>query len=309
MKHKTIIAALLAFSSIVSCSNAKRSGIVLPVTYVDIAGPRPVINYSINGREASSMIHSNASMYIQLSTDNAEYFGVRDMVETGYFGITEPGKTSMSYRGVIDEIVMGGLTYSDVTVSVFNKYPADAKGFGMLGLPWITENRIVLNYGDRTVTIQPDGKQVDSIVKKLKKDGYVEVPMTNEDGMYYVEAAINGVTGRFSVNTVSRLSVDSLFAERAGIARGEVAGTFGGPGGKTGYIYEINDGLDIAIGCVRIRTAGYIEDKYAYSGSTRPEKPEDNIGGALSGDFLIENNAVVDFGNCKLYLPGPQSAK
>lgn len=304
--HPTKIALMLAWIVCSCCSpkatDAEPAGTILPVHIVDISGPRPTIAYSINGKAASSMIHSNANMYIQLSPENAVYFGIEDMKETGRFGITEPGKTNTSYTGIIQKMEMGHLSYDSIRVSVFSKFPPDKEGFGMLGLPWIKENHIILNYQNNTVAIRPNRHQQDSIKACLMEMGYNALPMIEEDDQYFTEASINGVKGKFSINTVSRLSIDSLFAVRAGIEPAGVAGTYGGPGGRTGYIYDTKEKLKIQIGTIEITAEGFIEDKYAYANAQRPENAEENIGGSLSGDFMIENKAVIDFGNLTLYL-------
>ena len=268
---------------------------------IELAGPRPTINYLINGKPETSMIHSNAGMYIQLAPDRAEELGVTNWVENGEYGITEPGKVGHRYKAVIKQIQMGNLTYSDIDVDIFSK-PKGAEHIGMLGLPWITENRIVIDFGTNAVAIQPNKHQQDSIENRLAGGNYVVVPMEKDGDLYFAEVSVNEVKARFTVSTVAELFVDSVFAVRSGVEFGPVVGTFGGPSGMTGNVYQSAADFKISLGGFEVGTGAIIDDQYKYIDEKRPENEAESIGGTLGAEFLMEHNAVVDFGNLKLYF-------
>lgn len=303
-RHEFVLIAL--FAVFCSCNTQQKSekeskGAVLPMEVIELAGPRPTINYLINGKPETSMIHSNAGMYIQLTPERAEELGVTDWGENGEYGITEPGKVGHRYKAVIKDIKMGNLSFSDVGVDIFSK-PKGAEHIGMLGLPWITENRIVMDFGNNTVMIRPDKQQTDSVEKKLLGNGYIVLPMSKDDDHYIVEASINNEKANFTISTVSHLYVDSVFAVHSGVQFGSIGGMFGGPSGMTGNVYETATDFKLSIGDFEVFTDALIKDEYKYIGHKRPENETECIGGTLGAVFMMRNKAVIDFGDLKLYL-------
>jgi hypothetical protein len=280
------------------------AGPVLPITFVDIAGPRPTIEYLINNKKATSMIHSNANLYLRLNYENSKYFDIEELTEVGVYGISEPGKPNTSYKAQVKELKFKDLVLNNKEVSIFETYPPDNEGFGMLGRQWIRENRIIIDYDKNQVTIQPSKDQSEFIAKQLFKNNYTSVPMElNEiDNSYYVEVIINDKKLNFFVSTVTRLIIDSEYAKAANIGIGEMAGTFSGPSGRTGYVYYSKGPFALKIGEFEAATNGVIEDTYAYSNRQRPSDPTEQTGGTLGAAFLMEHKAIVDFGNLVLYL-------
>jgi hypothetical protein len=287
-----------------SSIDSSNTGTIIPITFIDIAGPRPVIEYFVNDKKATSMIHSNANLYIRFNYENSQYYGIENLVEVGDFGISEPGKTNKSYKARINEIKMGNLILKDKEVRIFETYPPTEKGFGMLGRNWIRENNIIIDFGSNMVAIQPNKFQQDSIAEQLLKGNYVAVPMELDetDNSYYTDVVINNQQTKFCISTVSRLLIDSVYAEMANIKTGELFGSFGGPSGQTGSVYYSKEKFIIKIGAFETLSSGLIEDTYKYIDAKRPDDITNMIGGTLGAEFMIENKAVIDFGNLKLYL-------
>ena len=250
------------------------------------------------------MIHSNANLYIRFNYENSQYFGIENLVEVGDFGISEPGKTNKSYTARINEIKMGNLILKDKEVRIFETYPPTEKGFGMLGRNWIRENNIIIDFYNNTVAIQPNKFQQDSITEQLLKDNYVVVPMELDetDNSYYADIVINNQRTKFLISTVSQLIIDSVYAKTANIETGEIQGSFAGPSGKTGNVYFSKETFVIKIGEFETSTQGVVYNEYKYSNKQRPDDTAKQIGGTLGAAFFIEQKAVIDFGNLKLYL-------
>lgn len=283
-------------------NTVRSQGEIIPMRYKNIAGMRPVISYQINGKKATSVIHSNAMLYLNLNHKNAEYFGVENLREVSDFGISEPGKVDKSYIGTLKEMRFGSVVKNNTEISVFETYPADKKGFGMLGLDWIVENSVIMDFLNDVAIVGPEQRQQDSAGNILKANGYIMIPLQHKDDGFYVDVEVNGIVTPFRVSTVSSMTVDSVYAQRTGIHVGKKTGTYGGPSGAVGYVYKFND-IALRIGDLPITaTKGIIMDTYAYEGETRPDKKDDYCGGWLGAEFLKEQRAVIDFGRSILYI-------
>jgi hypothetical protein len=282
---------------------AGASSATVPLTIKTVSGHRPFIEIRLNGHSYSMMVHSNARFYMEISHAMAEQVGVKNVRHAGAFGIEAAGKVSPLGRdeATVDRLNIGSGELRDVPVSVFE---TPTPTIGMLGLDWIRANRIVVDYAQREVRVNPTPEQTSRMRTALLSRGYVAVPMhiSSEGGYYMVDVHLGSATRSMVVSTVAELFIDTDFAKVAGVEQGKVSGQYGGPKGATGNSYHTAKPVRISIGdwqSAPIKNAA-IEDIYAYENEQRPA--DDASGGMLGADVLLAAGSVVDFGNRTLYL-------
>lgn len=298
------VAATIALASPTNQAQMTEARSVIPFTIDEIFGARPVIDAVINGRPYRLVIHANAGSYLQINHAEAEKVGARNLHHQGTYGISAPGQLSPLGRddGVVDQLKIGDWSTPTAPVAVF-EVPAGGSQ-GMLGLPFLYENKVVVDFARRVLMLPKDGSTA-SITSEMAARGYRAHPMHRDatDGRYLLMVTINGITAPMVVSTVATINLDTAFAERADVQTGKAIGTYGGPSGATGTIYRSENPIKFQINHWTSRPMIVaIEDSYAYSNAQRPADATSARGGALGADFMIQNGAVIDFGNSVLYL-------
>jgi hypothetical protein len=306
--------AIVAFfaTSMTYASNATEiRPSVVPFT-IELSGnsPRPIVTALFNGHAMRMFIHSDLAFFAQLRHSDAAAFGV--VLAGGHqkFGIDREGHVSELGldNGTVASLKVGESENKDVPVGVFEIPQSD---FGMLGIGWINQNRVILDYGRKQATIAPTPDQAQIIGSELRKAGYVAIPMTFDEHYqhYVVRATINGVTRSMTVGTASPFLIDAVFADAAGAKRGPSAGHGGGPTGTQVEVYPLDAPVRISIdGWTSPEiSVGMIMDLYGYGARQRPADPADGTGGYLGGDFLQKTDAVVDFATHTLFVRGNQN--
>jgi hypothetical protein len=279
---------------------------VVPFTIESSGGsPRPMIKALFNGHPVRMMVHSDAGFFSQLRHSQAAAFGVVLTGDHESYGIDRAGHVSELGRdqGTVASLRVGKSEVKNVPVSVFEVPQSD---LGMLGIGWINENRVILDYRRKQATIAPSLDQAKAIGRELRKEGYVALPMTYDERRqrYVVRATVNGVTRSMTVGTATTFLVDTAFADAAGIKHGADEGEGGGPTGTQVAEYplgapvrvRINDWISPEI------STGAIMDIYGYGAQRRPADPAEANGGTLGGEFLQKTDAVVDFGSRTLFV-------
>ncbi|KAB7770043.1 hypothetical protein [Xanthomonas maliensis] len=265
------------------------------------AGRRPRVHAGFNGKPLEMEIHANAGLYMQLQHAFAKQVGVKILRHAGAFGIESPGQVSKLGRdeGEIADFNVGSTHLPHRPVSVFE---TPGEKVGMLGLDWIRDNGIVMDYVKHQVVLNPSHETRQSLSKRMSKSGYVAIPMTeNAKGRFVVPVTINDVTRAMTVGTVAGLILDSDFASAAHV-EGKAGVSYGGPGGATGLEYITDKPIYMMIDTWQSGPVIgiHIHDEYEYMGWPRPASGP--TGGTLGADFMIANGAVIDFGAKTLYL-------
>jgi len=281
---------------------------IVPFTIESSGGsPRPFINALFNGHPMRMIVHSDSVFFAQLRHDEAAAFGV--VLSGGHkkFGIDREGHVSDLGldNGVVASLIVGESENKNAPVAVFEIPQSD---FGMLGIGWVNQNRVIIEYGRKQMTIAPTPDQAQAIGAELRKAGYVPIPMTFDEHYhhYVVRTTINGVTRSMTVGTASPFLIDTLFADAAGVKRGQSEGHAGGPTGTQVTPYPLGAPVRVSIdGWTSPEiSVGLILDLYGYGANRRPADPADATGGYLGGDFLQKTDAVVDFGTRTLFVRG-----
>lgn len=311
-KSALIIAATVALASsanspITMATDASPDMATVPFTLEVSAGSlRPMVTASINGHAFPMMVHSNASSLIQLTHREAGEFGVTDIGDKAkQFGIVSPGKLSTLGRseGRVERLAVGESVSRDVTVDIFEIPQTDR---GMLGIPWIQGNRVIVDYAAHKVVVDPTQAYVEAMQRRLVGEGYTAVPMTFDttEHRYVVTAKVGGTASKMTVASATATGLDLGFADAAHVAKTAPKGRAGGPRGAVIPMYRSVLPVRFELGrWISEPIVGVmIEDDYAYMSQPRPKDPERLNGGTLGSDFLSASRAIVDFGSRTLYV-------
>ncbi len=281
---------------------------VVPFTIESSGGsPRPTVNALFNGHPMRMIIHSDAELFSQLRHSKAKAFGVQLTGGHENYGIDRSGHVSQQGldHGTVASLAVGDSVEVNVPVDVFEVPQND---FGMLGIGWIKQNRVILDYGRKQATIAPAPDQAQAIGSELRKAGYVPLPMKYDEHKhrYVVRATINGVTRTMTVGTATIFLLDTGFADAAGVKRGAHGGDGSGPTGTQVKEYPLAAPVRVRIdGWTSPEiSVGIVINTYGYTAQKRPANPDQAEGGTLGGDFLQKTDAVVDFGTRTLFVRG-----
>jgi hypothetical protein len=198
---------------------------------------------------------------------------------------------------------VGNAIVRDAKVSVF-EVPQD--DYGMLGVEWIRDNRVVLDFARNQALVAPSPAEVSAKAAALRKAGYIAIPMhyDEEEKRYTVRATLNGITRTMSVTSASELSIDQPWAEAAKLKLGKDTGEGSGPTGAHVPEYRLDAPIRLRIGdwTSPAIAGGSTHDLYGYAARPRPADPDAGISGYLGGVFLKRTGAVIDFGSRILYV-------
>ncbi|KAB0529375.1 hypothetical protein [Xanthomonas cissicola] len=269
-------------------------------TYRQTSGTRPYVPVKINGTNFLFMVHGNASFSAMTTHANANKAGITDLVQTGAYGIEEPGKVSSlgSAKAVANTFEVGGRVDSNMGISVF-EIPQDPPVDGMIGIKWLKNSRVMVDFSRNRLAIPDGDKDVEAEHQRLKKKGYVahKLSWSTNRNRFYVQPVINGTKSTFDVSTVAGVIFDDAFAGKASVTAGPVVDTYGGPTGTQGAVRENQGDYSISLdGQALVATRAKIYDTYAYDGEERPANASDQLSGYLGCDFMRANEAVIDFG-------------
>ncbi|BBD97024.1 hypothetical protein SAMIE_1005250 [Sphingobium amiense] len=281
----------------------------VPVKLRVVSGVRPFAPVRVNGKPFLFMLHSNARFTVMTTHKNAALAGVTNLIFKDHYGISTPGQVSNLGRAsaTLERLQVGDRTYSKVPALIF-EVPQDPPMDGMLGITWLREQHVMLDYGRKRLGLPQSEEDTEAADHKLLAAGYKAHKMIfdSADKSYFVEGTINGVAVRIGVNTVAENVLDVTLARTAGVELGPVADHYGGPDGAQGDVYFPKRDVEIAIdGQEAAPIRPQIFDTYAYDSAPRPATSDAAHTARLGADFMIANRVVIDFGSETIFI-GPQ---
>jgi hypothetical protein len=276
-----------------------------PIHFKQTSGTRPFIDVKMNGRSFQLMVHSSAEFYIMTDHAIATSIGVTNLKKTQEFGIDSPGHVSALGKAVsvLKTLEIAGREQEDVPVDVFETPHPEMEG--MLGIRWLRSQLVIVDYDSYRVGIPRTIHDAEKEDERLIGLGFQKLKMTwdSRTERCFVTGTINGVAGRFLVSTVSHDFLDPAFAKHAGVEPGPVIDQDHGP---TGTIVDaLLAKRQITLAIDGKQTAVYqprIMDMYAYAGVKAPSNPAERIDGTIGTDFMLANQAVIDFGTESLFI-------
>jgi hypothetical protein len=297
--HLVVAAATLSFAS----QSATARITYIPIQYRQDAGTRPFIPAKLGGKTLLMMVHSGAGFYMMTTHKNARAAGLDKLTSLDSYGISAVGHVSALGRArtTLPSLVVGDREARNVPLLVF-EIPQTVPTDGMLGVGWLTANRVILDFDAGRAGLPASAQDSVAADAALVARGYVSHKMLNDPKTgYYVMGVINGVAARFSVNTVMGNVLDSEYAKRSGIALGPVIDEAGGPKGAVLPVHITKYQLAVSIdGQATAPTQPLSWDLAAYH-SEPPGSVKDNL--ALGAEFMLANQAVIDFGSGTLFIP------
>lgn len=235
------------------------------------------------------MVHSNASFRAMVTHDVAARAGLATgPVERADYGIEAVGRLGGRGRAsAVTRVQVGDDVADGVEVAVFD-VPQDEPVDGMLGLGWMRERGAVVDLGRGTLSFGP-----------CPGGG---VPLVLDDGQVFtVDVTVGGRPARFVVSTVAGVVVDTVAAARLGLVLGEPSATDGGPTGTVVDVRPVTSSWAVSLaGRPRSVPDAVAWDLYAYA--DRPRPASGAVDGYLGCEWLVGEQAVVDFGAGTLSL-------
>jgi hypothetical protein len=277
-----------------------------PLIFRQVSGTRPFVRATLNGKSLLLMVHANAKLFVQTTHANAAASGIGNLVKTSNYGITKDGVVSPlgKAKASLKSLMVAGREVRDVTLSVF-EIPQDvAETDGMLGIDWLVGQRVTVDYDRQRLGVSQNLGDAEADDREVLARGYVAHQMTWDPVVrgFYVESRIDGIPARLGISTVAENALDIEFVERSALQQGPVIGENGGPEGATAPVSIPKRPVVITIDQqATAPTQPWVYDLYAYSSKPRPTSAHDE--GYLGAEFMLANQAVIDFGTGTLFLP------
>jgi hypothetical protein len=189
-----------------------------------------------------------------------------------------------------------------VELSIF-EIPQNPPTNGMLGSGWLRDQRVIVDFNRGRVGIPGSPAASRQQDKRLLAQGYVAHKMTwdPKQGTWFVMGTVAGHPIRLCVSTVAQNVVDIEWAKAAGIELGPAIDQQGGPAGALVDEYVAKQVLNYTVdGQVTAPAQPHSWDLLAYSSRKRDTQTYNE--GFLGADFMLANQAVVDFGTDTLFL-------
>jgi hypothetical protein len=125
-----------------------------------------------------------------------------------------------------------------------------------------------------------------------------------ERGGFVITGTVNGVPAQFVVNSVAQSQLDTEFAARAKIQTGPQISEYGGPKGAVGKVFLSKKQVPTTVdGQTTNPFQPEIFDAYAYEGLARPPAGSLSRNATIGAEFMLANQAIIDFGSEMLFLP------
>jgi hypothetical protein len=303
--------ALVAMLAGVSSVEAATS--YAPVQFRTVSGIRPFVQVLLNGKPFLFMVHSNAGFYMMTTHANAAAAGVTNLENLDNYGISSPGHLSGLGRAkaVLEQLQVADDKAANVPLLVF-EVPQDPPMEGMLGVRWLRAKRAILDYDRSRLALPENPQDSETEDRALAADAYVPHPMIWDEthSIFFVHATVNGTPVDMDVSTVAENGLDIEFARKASIPVGPVVDQYDGPKGSTGEDFIAKKQVSITIDGQQTAPAQpHIYDMYAYDSEERKPDPDAEHLARIGADFMLANQAVIDFGTNTLFIRSSNGAK
>ncbi len=276
----------------------------VPITFRQDSGTRPFVPVLMNGKPFLLMVHSNAGFYVQTTHANAASVGLTNLGKEADYGIVKDGEVSPLGRttATLDSLKVGTKEAKDVRLSVF-EIPQTVETHGMLGTGWLRDQKVIVDFDRYRIGLPDSLAASEEEDKRLLARGYVGHKMTRDPkgNTWFVMGKVDGHPIRLCVSTVAEAVIDIEWAKANGVELGPVIDQQGGPAGALVDEYIVKHVLSYTIDGQKVAPAQPVSwDLFGYSSAQREAEPHDE--GFIGADFMLANQAVIDFGTEMLFL-------
>lgn len=305
--RKTICSLVLLLGASMATSGFVRAETsYIPLQFRTVSGIRPFANIVMNGQTFLLMVHSSADFNLMITHANAKKASVVEVVHQDTYGIQSPGHVSELGRekAIVPKLEIAGHSLEHVAILVF-EIPQDPPVDGILGVRLLREQKMILDFDKQRLGVPSSLADSEREDRRLVAEGFVphQLNFNALNDSYEISGRVNGHQAVIAISTVGQNIIDSGFAKDSGIALGPVIDRYGGPKGSQGDVYIAKSMVDIVVDQQRVAPdRPHILDTYAYDSMPRATAPDSNHVVRLAADFLLANQAVIDFGTNTLFL-------
>lgn len=303
---ENVALCLVLFVSIAPAQTERHPNAIgwVPITFRQVSGTRPFIPVLMNGKPFLLMVHSNAGFYVQTTHENAASIGLTNLGKEANYGIVKDGQVSSLGRttATLASIRVGTKEAKDVRLSVF-EIPQTVENNGMLGVGWLRDQKVIVDFDKYRVGLPDSVEASEAQDKELLARGYVGHKMTLDPKRHtwFVMGKVDGHAIRLCVSTVAETVIDSEWAKVNNVELGPVIDQQGGPAGALVNEYLAKRVLPYMIDGQNVPPQQpHSWDLAGYASTKRTDEPHDE--GYIGADFMLANQAVIDFGTEMLFL-------
>lgn len=276
----------------------------VPLTFREVSGVRPFVPVEMNGKAFLLMVHANANFYAQTTHANAAAAGLTNLGKESDYGIEKDGKVSELGRttATLASLKVGTKEAKNVRLSVF-EVPQTPEMNGMLGTGWLREQKAIVDFDAYRLGLPDSAAAAAEADKRLEARGYTGHKMTwdAERHVWFVMGKVDGHAIRWCVSTVAEVVIDSAWARANGVELGPVIDQQGGPAGALVDESIVKRMARITVDgqeCPPMQAVSW--DLFEYSSAKRESGSYNE--GFLGAEFMLANQAVIDFGTEMVFL-------
>ena len=181
--------------------------------------------------------------------------------------------------------------------------PQEVENNGMLGVGWLGDQKVIVDYDEYRVGMPDSVAASEAEDKGLLARGYVGHKMTADPKTHtwFVMGKVDGHAIRLCVSTVAETVIDREWAKANNVELGPVIDQQGGPAGALVNEYLAKRVLPYMIDGQNVPPPQpHSWDLAAYNSTKRSDEPHDE--GYIGADFMLANQAIIDFGTEMLFL-------
>ncbi len=197
-----------------------------PIEFRQASGTRPFVHVKMNGKPFDLMIHANLALYVMTTHANAAAIGIGNLKKASNVGIDKGGHVSELglAHAKLKTLNVGSREVTNVPLEVFEVPIPHLEG--MLGIQWIRQNRVIVDYNDYRIGFPSSEEASRAEDERLSRSGFIGHRMTWDPTTttYKIDVVIDGKSAHLVVSTVSADTLDLNTSRAAGLTIGPKSG-------------------------------------------------------------------------------------